>query len=206
MMTRLKCGAAVAALMTSQALPVLAQDEAAQPLYELQPGTVVILVPETGLTYQLPVTVAVEVCPDIDEAYLVSDFEGTTGGGSEIRETVSAEYDFESLGGDGDNNAEPVAEAADPASTDGAVEEDDGAVSPDDGTVDAGTDADAGGDTDDDVGVDTGSDAGTDGGSEDDAGADAGGDVDAGTDGAAAGTDAGGGADAGGGTADATGG
>ena len=221
-----RCGVAVAALMISSAEPVLAQDEATQPLYELRPGTVLVLVPETGVTYQLPVTLAVEVCPDIDEAYLVSDFQGTTEVVCEVPETVAVEYDFESRGNDDDDDAavapteptEPTPPELEPAGIDAETDDDgqgavddgvtgtDGAVDADTGTdTDAGTDVDAGDDTGVEAGVEPEVDAGTDAGTDDDTGTDAGTGVDAGDDAAGAddaGTDAGsddaGGDDAGG--------
>lgn len=222
-----RCGVAVAALMMSSAMPVLAQDEATQPLYELRPGTVLVLVPETGVTYQLPVTLAVEVCPDIDEAYLVSDFQGTTEVVCEVPEAVATEYDFESRANDDDDDAavaptETTPPELEPAGID-AETGDDGQDAVDDGVTgtdgevdagtgtgtdigtDAGTDVDAGDDAGVDAGVDAGTDAGADAGTGVDAGDDAAGADDAGTD--AGGDDAGGDdAGSGGDTSDSTGG
>ncbi|NAZ36596.1 hypothetical protein [Rubellimicrobium sp. CFH 75288] len=152
-MTRTFWGAAAVALVAAVPAASLAQETTTQDagtttygqvagqgdaLFELQPGTVVVFVPETGLLYQVPVTIATEVCPDIDDAYLVSDFQGTTEVVCEVPAAVAEERDFDSF---------PNAPRGDGASDDGSddMTGDDAMDDDADGAgAEAGTGADAG--------------------------------------------------------------
>ena len=113
-MIRLKRCGLLAALMTSSALPSLAQEAGGDGgRFEPVPGTVVVVVPETEVTYQIPVSLAAEVCPEIDDAYLATDFEGTTEVVCEVPESVAVENDFAALpnGVEGDDDGTTVDEA-----------------------------------------------------------------------------------------------
>jgi hypothetical protein len=164
-------GAALSALLVSAAVPALAQDDSQVGLFQVVPGTAVVFSPDTGLYYQVPVNFAYEICPDIDQAYLVTDFAGTTEVVCEVDAATVEERDFTGFAWARDNDNDGEADER------GEAAMDDDGDDPADGGADAGADADAGAETDVDAGVETGDD-----GADVDAGVDADASVDSDTD------------------------